>query len=392
MLYNILHVIPYFAPAWGFGGPVRISWDLAKKSSSVGHKVTVFTTTISDGKTKEFASGEEFINNIRVVRFPNDNNWAASQKIWNPKGLSEQLNKEIKQFDLICLHEYRTLLNVQVSKLALQNKTPYFLFAYGTIPRGDGWKVLAKFLFDKCWGYKMIKNANRVFAQTTNEKSEYRKSGVSPQKISMFPLMVNLDEFKILPTKKYAREKFNFSQKDFVILFLGRLHKYKGIELIIRAVEGLKNKIPNLKLLIVGNDEGYLPIIKQVIKKKNLGAFIKISPPLYEKERLFAYCASDLFVLTPYFYEETSLAALEALACGIPVIVTKQAEIPHLVQYHAGYIIKHDEDILIENINYFYENKKHMHFWSLNAKKLIKQKYNLGHLYYQFEQYIQSIL
>lgn len=392
MKYSILHVIPYFAPAWGYGGPVKIAWNLAKKAVEKGHNVTVFTTTASGERNKVLVSGGENIEGIHVVRFANQSVSAARQNIWLPVRFLETLQKEIKLFNLICLHEYRTFLNVYTAKITKQYKVPYFLFAYGTLPRGNGWKKWAKMIFDNVWGKKILQKANYVFAQTDNERREYLSLGVSADRISPFPLMVDLEEFKHLPAKQTAREKFHLSSDDFVIIFLGRLHEYKGIDLLIEAIARLKTEIPHLKLLIVGRDEGSLSIIKHKICKKNLQNFIIIHPPLYEKDRLFAYCAADLFTLTPNFYEETSLAALEALACGIPIIVTKQAEIPYLEDFGCGSIIEYDLHELVEKLLYYFTDRQNLPTLGKKAKELIKQKYNLDNLYSQFEKQIKEYI
>lgn len=392
MKYSILHIIPYFAPAWGYGGPVKIAWNLAKKGVEKGHSVTVFTTTASGEKNKVLVSGEENIEGIRVVRFSNQSVRAARQNIWLPVRFLEILQKEIKFYNLICLHEYRTFLNIYTAKITKQYKVPYFLFAYGTLPRGNGWKKWAKMIFDDVWGKKILQKANSVFAQTDNERKEYLSLGVSADRISPFPLMVDLEEFKHLPAKQAAREKFHLSPDDFVITFLGRLHAYKGIGLLIEAIVRLKTEIPHLKLLIVGRDAGYLSIIKHKICEKNLQNFITIHPPLYEKDRLFAYCAADLFTLTPNFYEETSLAALEALACGVTVIVTRQAAIPYLENFNCGAIINYNLSELVESVSHFYKSRQKFSVFGKQAKKLIRQKYNLDNLYGQFENKVKKFI
>lgn len=392
MKYKILHVIPYFAPAWGYGGPVKIVWEIARLSVEEGHEVSIFTTNVSGEKGQYLPVGEEIRNKLRIIRFANGCKWVENLNIWSPVGFYKLLAKEISSYHIVFLHEYRTLLNLYAYRLVDKYKKPYFLFAYGTLPRGEGWKKWAKLLFDIFWGRKVLQNALGVFAQTENERQEYLHFGMPSSKIYNFPLMIDLREFKNLPTRISARKKFNLSPNDFVILYLGRIHKYKGIDLILEAVSRLKKMIPQLKLLIVGRDDGYLPMVKQLIIKKNINDYVKIKPPLYKEERLYAYSSADIFVLTPNFYEETSLAALEALACGTPVIITKQAEIPYLEDFGCGSIINYNLSELVDKIFRYYTNRDKSVLLSKKAKDLIKQKYNLDDLYNRFERIIIQLI
>jgi glycosyltransferase involved in cell wall biosynthesis len=111
---------------------------------------------------------------------------------------------------------------------------------------------------------------------------------------------------------------------------LGRIHRLKGLDVLIEAVEPLLQRDMGLALVVVGRDDGHWPVIEARFGHLIECGSVRFVGPLYGDDRFEAYAESDVFCLTPRHWEETSLAALEAAACGTPIVVTEQAEIPGL--------------------------------------------------------------
>jgi poly(glycerol-phosphate) alpha-glucosyltransferase len=81
-----------------------------------------------------------------------------------------------------------------------------------------------------------------------------------------------------------------------------------------------------------------LRMLRTQVARLNLQSRVSFCGPLYGKERIEAYVDADIFSLTPRFFEETSLAALEAAACGTATVVTPQCEIPELASAGGGIV------------------------------------------------------
>ena len=75
---KILQVIPCFAPAWDYGGPLRVCYELSKELVQRGHEVTVYTTDAFNSKNR-ITKSEEVIDGIRVRRFKNLSNSLANK-------------------------------------------------------------------------------------------------------------------------------------------------------------------------------------------------------------------------------------------------------------------------------------------------------------------------
>jgi len=103
---KILYVIPYFAPAWSYGGPVKVSFDFAKELVKLGYSVTVVTTDVLDSKQRVKKLHEK-IEGINVIRFKNINNKLAKNfNFYTPIGLVKWLKKNIQSFDIVHIHEF----------------------------------------------------------------------------------------------------------------------------------------------------------------------------------------------------------------------------------------------------------------------------------------------
>jgi glycosyltransferase involved in cell wall biosynthesis len=148
----------------------------------------------------------------------------------------------------------------------------------------------------------------------------------------------------------------------------------------------------NAKLVIVGRDDGCLEEVQDKVKEYNLEEKIIFAGPLYEKNRFPAYADADLFIHVPIHYEETATASLEACACSTPVIVTKQASIPWLDDYHAGFCVDCDVEKIVEKVMYLLEDSDRLKTYSLNARRLIEDKFSMDKVVTQMEQEFLNVI
>jgi glycosyltransferase involved in cell wall biosynthesis len=372
---KILFVIPYFVPAWGFGGPTRLAFSYAKELVKMGHKVTVYTSDVFDGKSR-IIKRHNFLDGIEVFYLRNLSNYLAWRKIFLPLGFPGLLRKTIKDFDIIHCFDFRTFQNIWVYKYALKNKIPYVISVLGQISRGEGFRKPIKLLYDYLWGREVLNGAFLVFAQNDHEKEDLIKFGIKENKIVLLPLGLDFSEFKTLPKKGNFRQKYGIKKDDFLILFVGRIHYFKGIDFIIRALPEIKKKIKNTKLVVIGRDDGYLNSLKILVKEKKLEDSVIFTGPIYEQGRIMAYRDADVFIITPRLFEETSLASLEAAASGTPIIVNYQCQVPYLDQYKAGItLLRNDPQSISNAIFNVFERKEEM---GKRGRKMIEEKFDLS--------------
>ena len=372
---RILIVGENFAPSWAFGGPPKVLFDLSRELVKRDHSVTVVATNVLDAQT-EIQKTSDVLEGIRVYYLRTLSKWLAwNQKIFLPIGLKNLLKKIIRDFDIVILVSSRTVLSLVSYLNALTFNKPYILLPHGTLPRGTGFKKLLKWVIDLFFGYGLVRNASMVFAQTNHEMQEAKKYGARSNRVKLVPLNIDLSEFEELPPRGNFRTKLGIAGNEKVILFLGRLHKYKGLELLLKSFSHLSQTSSNYRLVIVGRDDGYLSTMLKLIADLGLEEKAIFSGSLYGKDRIAAYVDADVFVLPSSHYEETSTATLEACAASTPVITTRHASIPGLDSYRAGFTINYDQKELEDALKTILDNRKLRDVMGRNARKMVREIY-----------------
>ncbi len=350
---KILHVVPYFSPAWAYGGPPRAVFEIAKQQIKKGHEVYVLTTDAFESD-KVLPSGHEEVEGIKVIRLKNYSNYL----MWNyhfctPKGVA----KTVRELDVDCihLHEARTLLNIQVLRSFYHQEIPFYFSPWGTLSYNDQ-LVSFKKIFDVLFLNLFQKKVNKSFGQTDHEVEVLKQFKIGKEKL-LVPLGIDVDQFNELPSPQILRKELSIDEKDYLFVFLGRYSEKKGLKLLFQSFVKLLEHKPHARLLCVGRDDGYLAEMKSLIKDLGINKNVIISGPLYDKERLKAYTAADCFISTPIAYEETSTTCLEALACGTPVITTHQAAIPFLTKEDGVIEISDKENDIVAAMSEMMEKK-----------------------------------
>ena len=150
---KILQVIAYFNPK--FVGDVSVCYNLSKQLAKKGHEVTILTSDFGFD-----ADYSKIIENqgVRVVCCKTVINWGLF--IYSPS-IQAFLKENIKDFDVIHMHNFRSFQNNCVAAFAVKEKIPYIIQAHGSVLPFCGKRRLKK-LFDLVWGNRLLKNAARI--------------------------------------------------------------------------------------------------------------------------------------------------------------------------------------------------------------------------------------
>ena len=338
---KILQVIPYFYPAWAYGGSVRVAYELSKELINIVHDVTIYTT---DALARNSTQKSRFlnVNGIKVRYFKNISNTLAwRHKIFVSPGMLSIVKEEIRQFDIIHLHEYRTFQNIIVHHYAKKYGIPYVLQAHGSVLRIIEKQKLKK-IYDAFWGYKILKDASKVIAVSNIEVEQYKQLGVSQNKIRVISNGIDIESFKNLPERNQFKRKYRLREK-YVILFLGRVHKRKGIDFLIKSFSKLTKEINDAILVIAGPDDGYKREAKVLAKNLGLHDKVKFTGSIDGKDKLSAYVDADILVY-PSIFEIFGLVPFEAIMSGTPVIVTDDCGCGELIrEAKAGYSVHYGD-------------------------------------------------
>lgn len=334
-------MVPYFYPAWAYGGIPRVVYELSKALVKKGYDVTVCTTDVLDKNSRCDNSGKDtVISGIKVHYFKNLNNSLAyTYQFFLPVGLAGFMRKYISGFDIIHLHGHRHLLNNIVHHYALKSNTPYIFSGHGTVLRIER-RFFAKRVFDRVLGNIILRDAKHFVAVSENEVRQYEEMGVNRGKIALIYNGIDIDAYSVLPEKDSFRKKYGLTGEK-IILYLGKITPRKGVDFLVKAFSELK--MDDSVLVIAGNDMGFKNKVEMIIKERSLGGRVILTGLLVGEAKLSAYQDADVLVY-PAIHEIFGLVPFESIMCGTPVIVTDDCGCGEIISREGiGYIVRYND-------------------------------------------------
>lgn len=388
---KILHVAHFFYPCLSAGGVVNASYQIAKMQAR-DNSVKVISSDACKKRLK-FENGryDVDVDGIKVDYFKNiSNRFKLATMLDTPLGAIFRIKNQIRDFDVVHVHEHRQTLSIIVCYFARRYGIPYVVQAHGSVlPFFQ--KEGLKNIFDKVFGFKILHGASKVFALTEVEKEQYLKMGVEEDRIEIVPLGINIEEYSNLPEEGIFREKFNISKDDKLIIFIGRVHEIKGLDLLIDAFKELADSEADVKLAIVGPDDGYMDALNSRIAECGLSDKVIVTGPLYKREKQEALVDCDLFVM-PSKYESFTTSGLEAMACGKPLVLTKNNHIHDWVDGSVGLACDDDKMSLKDAMADVLFDEELSKKFGMNGRRLIQEKYNWDMINEQILNIYESII
>ena len=186
----------------------------------------------------------------------------------------------------------------------------------------------------------VARTADRIVAASGHEKGLLtRLYGAADSRVSVIPCGVNLERFQP-QDRAAARAALALPAERQIVLFVGRLEPLKGVELLIDAVAELEDSTP--ELLVIGGDQraaAYMAALRARAEALAIGERVHFAGSVPQESLPAYYSAADVCVV-PSFYESFGLVALEAMACGTPVVASRVGGLIGTVKDgESGYLI-----------------------------------------------------
>jgi glycosyltransferase involved in cell wall biosynthesis len=347
---NIIHITPYFYPAWSYGGIPRLSFYMALYQANMGHRVRVVTTDALDETSRQ--PQESFIiEGIRVRVYRNMSNKAAyHSQLFLPRGIWREWTVP-GEFDIMHIHGHRNLFNAAMAFFGRRAGIPIILEPNGTLVNIER-RIFLKQVYDFILGERQVRNTTAFIAVSQVEKDQFIEMGIPEHKIRIIPNGVYMEQ-----SQTQLDFKRHYGMDCPYILYMGKITPRKGIEHIVQAMPYLHDK--SIKLVIAGNDMGHLEAVRQEAAGLGLGDRVIFTGLLTGEMKAAAYQGA-LYTVYASRDEIFGLVPFECIICGTPVIVASDSGCAEWIsRARAGHVIPYaDPRAIAEVVNNYDEDQE----------------------------------
>lgn len=380
---EVLHLIPNFFPK--IGGAEIVVYTIGKTLIEKGVRTSVLTRKFRE--TPEY----EVWNGIKIYRFKNPMPEKWKDYSLGKHKVSQYGKLSVNLFDLICsikkcnkLSKKYDILHVSFPlplgiPALISKKTHHIPVVITVHGNADIYQV------SNLW-YPIIKQIlDRVdiVVSVSKDLAEYLKNEVKIQnEIKIIENGIDINKFRP------RNEKNDYS--GFTIISVSRLVERKNIDILIKAVHLANKERYNIKLLIAGTGPEEEKLKRLADKAGNC---IKMVGRISEDEKIELLSKADLFAQLSV-REGLSIATLEALACGLPVLVSDIRGVREPIDPETGFLVRDPCDCYCvkEKIEEIYERKQEVLKMKLKAREKAVKKYSNETMAMKYHRLYKSIM
>jgi glycosyltransferase involved in cell wall biosynthesis len=321
---RIVHAISDLDP--DRGGPPVVCAALASAEARQGHDVTIVCESRDDrGKNDEIvqslAQARRAGASVGVSFVPKQTLFGALYG-----RLDEQTDAFAAPVDLVHAHGVWNSIVLAMARVARRRRIPYVVSTHGALHPVCMRDRAAKKRTALAIGWRrMLRDATRVLCLNEPEATESNR--IARAEVST--VIPNGIDVAAIPTPDVAafRARVPALGGRPYFVFLGRLDKLKGLDLLFEAFVRYRQSGGAADLVIVGPDWGALKPLSLLVRAADLEAHVHVVGPLYDATKFGALAGAIAFVHRPR-YEAFGLAVLEAMAVGTPAIVSDACLLP----------------------------------------------------------------
>jgi glycosyltransferase involved in cell wall biosynthesis len=355
---RVLHIIPNFVPAWRYGGPVVAADGLTRTLAKLGHEVTVFTTNIDGDNVLDVPTARPVDRDrVRVWYFPVQHpRWYCFSR-----QLAQAIRDSVSAFEIVHIHMLFLWPTTVASFWCRKRRVPYIVHTAG---------LLDPVCIRKKYERKSISIASRLkknFYLATlgrvelgrasaihfTSETEMREAVLPHTRTPGLVVPFGVDPFKDANTNwNLIREKFPELCDRKIVLFMSRLDPKKGIICLMKAAAELLKRRDDFVIAVAGQGErGYELELRRLSAKLGIERQIVFTGTVTGQIKHSLLQCAELFVL-PSYHENFGVAAVEAMAAGLPIIISNRVNIHAEVdRAGAGLVVDLDSNELAHAVS-----------------------------------------
>ena len=326
--------------------------ELARELAERGHTVDIFTrrTNPDDPETVSISdapSGDDAASGARVVhidagpaRYVEKDALAAHVDAFEA-GVAAFAEREGATYDV--LHSHYWLSGVAGERLKARWGVPHIAMFHTLGEVKARSRISEREPEPRIAAERAIaRQADRIVVASRNERELLvRYYDADANRIAVVPCGVNLGMFQPID-KDEARKQLGLSDDDQILLFVGRIEPLKGVDILLGAAAQLESE-SDCFVLVIGGDRnaraGEMAHLRDLAAELGIAERVSFLGAVDHERLPLFYSAADICVV-PSFYESFGLVALEAMACGTPVVASRVGGLSVAVRDgETGYLI-----------------------------------------------------
>lgn len=219
-----------------------------------------------------------------------------------------------------------------------------------------------------------LRSASLVHALTGTEAHEILHYAPNVN-VRVVPNGVAADEFGGIHSRDTCAAIVPELESHPYVLFMARLDLMKGVDLLVRAFDHVRQSVPELRLILAGPDYGAETYCRELTRELGIERHVHFVGHIVG-ERKLALLAHAVCLVQPSRHEGFSLSLLEALASGTPVVVSTQVDLPGLAECRVGLFAEQNPRAVADAILHYARGNEPRALLTARSKELVRERYS----------------
>lgn len=368
---KILHVIANLAPR--YGGPSQACRHMAAAMAARGHAVSIHTTNLDGPLVLDVPTDRPVVEDgVAIHYFP-----IQTPRFWGTSWpLARGLKRTIPGQDIVHIHSLYLFHDWVAGHYCRAAGTPYLIRPHGTLDpylhRRHRWR---KSVMDVAFQNRVLRHAAAIH-YTTDEEMTLAAPFAQGAPGVVVPNGLDMAAYECLPARGAFRARHPEIGGKTIVLFFGRLNFKKGLDILVRAFAAVARQRDDVHLVIAGPDDGMKAKTVGWLAEAGITGNTTFTGMLLGDDKMALLADCDLFVL-PSHSENFGIAVVEAMASGLPVVVSDKVNIwREVVAAKAGVVAPPEAEAFSREMSAILNDPAKRQTLSANARAFARARYD----------------
>ena len=349
--------------------------QLCRGLAGLGHEVTVFTTDSGGDRRMAVPVNEPVeVGGVTVYYFKTD----FTPKYGYSRALRKACQEQVKNFNILHLTSLWWYPSIAAGNAARKHEIPYVISTTGGLIE---YSLMQKHLKKRLY-LALIEKRNFQHAAAIRYTAELERKQSADYKISapsfIVPNGISAKEFDNFLEKSQMRKDLGIPLESQVVLYLGRLHARKGLDFLIKAIAIVKDRMPDILLVLAGPDDGHEALLKNLARQLRVESKVLFKGYISPEKRTSLLRMSDICALVTHPGENFGNAAVEAMLAGVPVLVSDNVGIcREVAEDEAGRVVPLEVGAIAGAIEQMLANPEGLRAMGEAAAASARRRYDL---------------